>query len=333
MINKMNFIRRYFLIGGLVLLTIGGISLIGYSYQDSGNFKAYTETLPGTDIDFQMVPVPGGTFMMGSPESEKGREKDEGPVHKVKVDPFWMGKHEVTWQEYEQFVYLKRDIAAGDDTEVDGFSSPTPPYVDMSFGMGKNGYPAINMTQYAALNYCLWLTAKTGDFYRLPTEAEWEYACRAGTQTAYHFGDDPSQLKDYAWYYKNSDGGYEKVGRKKPNQWGLHDMHGNVAEWTLDQYLPQYKVTGDVMVNPVVEATKLYPHVVRGGSWDDDAEDLRSAARMASKSSWKRRDPQIPKSNWWMTDASFVGFRIVRPLKQPSKAEIREYFKKPIQDF
>jgi formylglycine-generating enzyme required for sulfatase activity len=332
MMNKMNSSRRTIFFSGLVLLIIGCFSLLGF--QGTGKFNSYTQTIPGSDKSFDMVAIPGGTFLMGSPESEKGREKDEGPVHTVKVDPFWMGKHEITWDEYELFVYPKNNIASGDKTEVDGFSSPTPPYVDMSFGMGKNGFPAINMTQYAALNYCLWLTAKTGDFYRLPTEAEWEYACRAGSKTAYHFGNDPSELSEYGWYYENSNGGYKKGGLKKPNQWGLYDMHGNVAEWTLDQYLPQYKATGGkVQVNPIVEPTKLYPHVVRGGSWDDDPEDLRSAARMASSPAWKQRDPQIPKSNWWMTNASFVGFRIVRPLEQPSPEEIREYFEEPIQDF
>jgi formylglycine-generating enzyme required for sulfatase activity len=203
----------------------------------------------------------------------------------------------------------------------------------MSFGMGKAGFPAINMTQYAALGYCKWLTSKTGQFHRLPTEAEWEYACRAGTNTAYSFGDDPSLLDEHAWFYENSNGTYQKVGNKKPNPWGLHDMHGNVAEWTLDQYLPDYYAfEGRSTENPWAVPTTLYPRVVRGGSWDDDPEELRSAARRGSIAKWKQRDPQIPKSNWWQTDAPFLGFRLVRPLKQPTKEEIEQYFALPLKD-
>lgn len=316
----------------IILLMIGYVSLQSFQIEMPQKFTTYTEEIPGSDIDFQMIAVKGGSFLMGSPKNEKGREEDEGPVHMVKLDPFWMGKHEVTWDEFELFVYYQ-NFPLTNNEEIDAISGPTPPFVDMSFGMGKNGYPAVNMTQYAALNYCRWLTAKTGNFYRLPTEAEWEYASRAGTTTAFHFGDNPSKLSEYAWYFENSDDGYRKVGIKKPNPWGLYDMHGNVAEWTLDQYLPRYQRESEVQVNPLVEKADLYPTVVRGGSWDDDAQDLRSAARMQSSSIWKQRDPQIPKSNWWMTDASFVGFRIVRPLHKPSPEEIKKYFKGPFKDY
>ncbi|MDQ3394486.1 MAG: formylglycine-generating enzyme family protein, partial [Bacteroidota bacterium] len=295
----------------------------------------------GTSITFEMVPIPEGSFSMGSQNSEVGRKDDEGPVSTIKVDAFWMGKHEVTWDEYELFVYstLEKEPIVQQAPKVkqipgiDAISGPTPPYVDMSFGMGKSGYPAINMTQYAALSYCKWLTSKTGVFYRLPTEAEWEYACRAGVNTAYSFGEDPALLGEHAWYYDNSNGAYQKIGLKKPNPWGLYDMHGNVAEWSLDQYLPDYySLKGRPSENPWASPTTLYPRVVRGGSWDDDAEDLRSAARRGSLPKWKQRDPQIPKSNWWQTDAPFLGFRIIRPVKQPSQEEIKQYFATPIKD-
>src|SRR5688572_21730026 len=196
--------------------------------------KAYKATIPNSDVAFEMLPIPGGEFTMGTAE-----KKDEGPPRKVKVDPFWMGAREVTWDEYRLFMFsnmAKEDV--NKDAVVDAISRPTRPYVEMSFGMGINGYPAISMTQHAANKYAEWLSAKTGQFYRLPTEAEWEYACRAGTTTAYSFGDDASKLGDYAWFADNTDGKYQLVGKKKPNPWGLYDMHGNVMEWTLDQYNP-----------------------------------------------------------------------------------------------
>src|SRR5687768_13355489 len=167
---------------------------------------------------------------------------------------------------------------------ADAVSRPTTPYVEMSFGMGKDGYPAISMTQHAANSYAKWLSSKIGQFFRLPTEAEWEYACRAGTTTVYSFGDDPAALGDYAWYSDNSDFKYQKVGTKKPNPWGLHDMHGNVAEWCLDEYDPEAykKFASGTVENPYLRPTKPYPHVVRGGSWNDDPDKLRSAVRLGS---------------------------------------------------
>jgi formylglycine-generating enzyme required for sulfatase activity len=281
-----------------------------------------------------MVPIPGGEFVMGSPAGEAHREADEGPTHKVKIEPFWMERCEVTWNEYELFMYQDDKPAAPADgtsnyvdAAADAVSRPSKPYVEMSFGMGREGYPAISMTQHAANIYCQWLSAKTGHFYRLPTEAEWEYACRAGTSTAYFFGDDPAKLGEYAWFADNSDFKYQKVGKKKPNPWGLYDMIGNVDEWTLDQYDAEYykQFTG-VASEPWNKSTKPYPQVVRGGSWQDEADKLRSAKRLGSTADWKMQDPQLPKSIWFLTDAQFVGFRIIRPLKVPSAEEMRQYW-------
>jgi formylglycine-generating enzyme required for sulfatase activity len=280
-----------------------------------------------------MLPVPPGEFSMGSPEAEPGRQPDEGPQVKIKLSPFWMGRTEVTWNEYELFMRpdSEQDLRKRTPTDEyvnqvsDAVSRPTKPYVEMSFGMGKDGFPAISMTQHAANKYCQWLSAKTGHFHRLPTEAEWEYACRAGTTTAFSFGDDPRLLKEHAWYGGNSDWKYQKVGRKKPNPWGLHDMHGNVLEWCLDQYDAGWfrQHAGQVLEDPWNKATKPYPHVARGGSWDDeDPAKLRSAARRASNKDWKIQDPQLPKSIWYHTDAQFLGFRVVRPLKVPTVEEM-----------
>jgi len=301
------------------------------------DMRTYTNALPGTDVTYEMVAVPGGEFTQGSAEAEKGRKPDEGPQHKVKISPFWMGKYEVTWDMYLLFMYTddERKLRETHPTpeEVnkvsDAVTRPSKPYVDMSFGMGKSGYPAIAMTQHGANKFCHWLSAKTGHFYRLPTEAEWEYACRAGTTTTYSFGDDDSKLPEYGWFFDNSNSKYQKVGKKKPNPWGLYDMHGNVTEWVLDQYSPDYYKTlaaAGLAIDPWNKATQPYPHSARGGSWDDDPQALRSAARRGSDRSWKMTDPQLPKGIWYHTDAQFVGFRVVRPLAVPSAEEMTKYW-------
>ncbi len=327
----------------LILFLSGLFTSFKNPATEPAEFETYTQAIPASEVSFKMIAIPAGEFMMGSPESESKRKPDEGPQHKVKLDAFWMSELEVTWDLFELYAYkeLEKKTAEAlsatnvlNNKAVDAVSRPTTPYVDMSFGMGKKGYPAICMTHYAAVHFCKWLYAKTGVFYRLPTEAEWEYACRAGTTSTYSFGDAADQLGDYAWYFENSNGKTQRVGKKKPNPWGLYDMHGNVAEWTYDQYVPDYykQFAGKTAVNPVVVPTKLYPHAAKGGSWDDDADRLRSAARRGSNAQWKKRDPQLPRSDWWLTDAQFVGFRVVRPVKQPSAAEIEKYFYKAITD-
>ncbi len=311
-----------------------------HSAISEAQMKAVTNTIPGSTVSYGLVPIPGGEFVMGSPETETGRRRDEGPQHKAKVSPFWMGQCEVTWNEYELFMFpdqerkFKNEIATDPhvDKVSDAVARPTKPYVEMSFGMGKDGYPAISMTQHAANKYCQWLSAKTGEFYRLPTEAEWEYACRAGTTTKYFFGDDESKLGEYEWFEKNSDFKYQKVGRKKPNPWGLYDMHGNAAEWCLDQYEPNYQSRATaVSPDAWIKQRTPYQQVVRGGSWDDTPEKLRSAARRASDKSWKQQDPQLPKSIWFLTDAQFLGFRLVRPLNIPSEDEMFRYWNNGVE--
>ncbi len=301
--------------------------------KTEADMKAYQGKIPRTGAGYEMVAIPGGEFFMGSPESESARNDDEGPQRRVAVSPFWMGKHEVTWDMYGPFMIT--DVArnkdgspvkiAPDASDVDVVSSPTTPYVEMSFGMGTEGYPAISMTQHAANKFCQWLSAQTGHYYRLPTEAEWEYACRAGTTGPYHCPEE--ELADYAVYDPEQNRrGYEKVGTRKPNPWGLHDMHGNVLEWCLDGYGPEYVPSGDgeVMGNPLVLPETLYPRVARGGSWYDTAELLRSAARTFSDESWKSLDPQLPKSIWYHTDTTWLGFRIVRPLEIPDVETMHE---------
>ncbi len=307
--------------------------------------KPYEELIEHSRAKIAMVPIPGGEYLLGSPATEKGRRPDEGPQQRIKLSPFWMSECEITWNAYEVWMsdldILRRQVEGTEATVRDRLadefqiSKPTEPYTDMSFGMGKRGYPAICMTQHAARTFCKWLSAKTGRYYRLPTEAEWEYACRAGTTTAYSFGDDPAVIDDYAWYYDNSNEAYQKVRKKKPNPWGLYDMHGNVAEWVLDQHRPAAYAAydGKLVSDPLVVPLELYPRVVRGGSWDDHPEALRSAAREGSNEDWKIQDPQEPVSIWYHTDALHVGFRIVRPLVEPSAAEKAAKWEKtePIQ--
>ena len=314
------------------------------------DMKEYKEIVSNTPIAMEMVPIKGGTFLMGSSEEERekfGMEPEpymtldnasEGPQHEVEVAPFWMGKYVVTWAEYSAwFDTLEQRVREGEGTEqdkvADAMIRPTPAYTDMTFDMGKDGRPAIAMSLYGAQMYCKWLSVKTGRYYRLPTEAEWEYACRAGTTTAYSFGDEKDDFKDYGWYYDNANDKYQKIGQKKPNPWGLYDMHGNVREWCLDQYaVDGYQkqidaAGGEKLVNPFFPMLKgkRYPGVARGGSWYDEPENCRSASRYGSNMDWNNADPQIPRSIWFESSQKYIGFRVVRPLTPPTEEEAAAY--------
>jgi formylglycine-generating enzyme required for sulfatase activity len=286
--------------------------------------KKYTDKIPDTKITFEMVPIPGGAYLMGSPATEKDRKDDEGPQHPVKLEPFWMGACEVTWDMFDPYWRdrpgNKKDKDPENPKDADAITRPTPAYADETFEHGREGHPVLAITHHAAMQYCRWLSMKTGKTYRLPTEAEWEWAARAGTKTAYFFGDDPKALKDYAWYGDNSDDKTKKIATKKPNSWGLYDMYGNVAEWCLDHYKKDYYATfprDRLTLQPVLKPTEnRFSHVVRGGSWADDAKDCRSATRRGSNSTWMKLDPQRPQSIWWLTSADFVGFRLVRAVKE-----------------
>lgn len=295
-----------------------------FAQVDSSQFKPYKQKIPESSHEYAFTPIKGGTFMMGSPATEKNRKADEGPQKQITLSPFWIGTFEVT---HDQFGVFFRDENLSQGSKVDAVTRPTAQYIDLSWNMGKDGgYPVNSMSVDAAMMFCRWLYDKTGIFYRLPTEAEWEYACRAGSKTTYFFGNDVTLLNQYAWTKTNSKGKYQKVGQKKPNAWGLYDMLGNVAEWTLDQYNPDYfKVAEDK--DPLIKPTKRYPRSVRGGSYLDAPASMRSAARLNSVLEWNVRDPQIPKSRWWLTDGMFVGFRIVRPFIQPTKEEIENFYK------
>jgi len=284
--------------------------------------QTYVDTIPGSKISFTLVKIPRGSFKMGSPESESSREADEGPQKKIQIDAFWMGAYEVTYDEYEVFMNDRKG------EEVDAVTGPTTPYIDLTLGMGKQGgFPANSMSQYGALNYCYWLYKKTGDFYRLPTEAEWEYACRAGKQSAFINGTNEKNLHTFAWYAKNSENKYHKVGLLKPNAWGLYDMAGNVQEWTMDQYFADYfKKIENGTSNPVTKPESRHPRTLKGGSYLDQTYNLRSANRIRSDLAWNIRDPQIPRSVWWNADAPFVGFRLLKPVKKYTTKQIEQFY-------
>ena len=312
---------------------------------DGGFMVPYEQRIPGTDITFEMIPVPGGSFMFGSPEDEADRSDDEGPQVKLDVRPMWVAKHEVTWHEYRQYMEMYqifKDFEAKGEREVDmsdltdAVTAPTELYEpEHTFEYTTNdSQPAVTMTVYAAKQYSKWLSLMTGVQYRLPTEAEWEYAARAGTDTAYSWGDDPEEVEDYAYFFDNAFDGPGLVQTKKPNPFGLHDMHGNAAEWTVNEYTEDgYQWLVDAGISDATKAVKWntspWPMVARGGTWEEDPDRLRSAARLASDDEeWKDYDPNFPKSPWWFSNdpARGVGFRLFRSLEPLSASELEPFW-------
>lgn len=299
-------------------------------------FENFTETLPGTSVDFDMIAIPGSTFQLGSPPDEPYRAEDEGPVRDVQVSPFFMGRLEVSWEEFLAFYSETASEGRQDNVyatnlgEVDGITGPTPPWglPDQGWGMGSR--PAITMTWHAADTYCKWLSAKTGKTYRLPTEAEWEYAARGGTTGPYFFEGDPRKfsrdrffnrifgpdttvINSYVVYSENSLARTQEPGTVWPNPFGLENMLGNVYEFCADWYAPDAysRYPAGPVVDPAGPESGT-ERVIRGGSFNSDAGDVRVSARSHTRhSAWQMTDPQIPKSIWWFTDTREVGFRVV----------------------
>jgi formylglycine-generating enzyme required for sulfatase activity/nitrate/TMAO reductase-like tetraheme cytochrome c subunit len=296
-------------------------------------FENYSEMIPGTQVSFDMVAVPGGTFNMGSPDGEPLRDPDEGPVRKVTLSGFWIAKTEVTWDEYLAFFRATSSQGRAEGKVVtnkntDAISGATPPWGAPDQGWGKGSRPAITMTWHAANVYCQWLSKVTGKKYRLPTEAEWEYACRGGTETPYFFEGDPKKLSSVGFlkklfrpdttnitsrvvYNLNSASKTEEPSFVKSNPLGLKNMPGNVFEFCSDFYSAEFYKTDSTLINPEGPAKGL-EHIIRGGSFRSDAKDVRSAARDFTKTqAWLVTDPQMPKSIWWYSDCIDVGFRVV----------------------
>ena len=301
-------------------------------------FHDFTEYIPGSNVSFEMKAIPGGTFSMGSNEDEPFRGENEGPVTEVIVSPFFMARVEVTWNEYMAF--FKQTGAKGKtsdaylnvvkENEVDAISGPTPPWGAPDQGWGKETMPAITMTHHAAEVYCQWLSKITGKTYRLPTEAEWEYAARGGTTTPYFFEGDPKRyvrqgirnklfgvdttvINSFISYAENSNVRSTVPELKEENPFGLVNMLGNVAEFCSDWYAEDaFSIySGESVTDPTGPATGE-EHLIRGGSFRDDAGNVRSASRDATRSvAWLKTDPQMPKSIWWYYDCIHVGFRVV----------------------
>lgn len=318
---------------------------VSVALEDGTFMVPYTQKIPGTDIEFEMIPVPGGEYTMGTSEDADEFVEDESPTVKVKVKPMWVARTEARWDMYKEYMRMysvfKEFEARGirevnDDNQADAVTAPTELY-DPSFTFeygDRPEQPAVTMTQYAAQQFTKWLSRISGVQYRLPTEAEWEYAARGGTTTAYSWGDNPDDIEDYAWYFDNSLDGPGEVGTKKPNPFGLFDMHGNAAEWTVNEYTEDgYQWMVDQELTDATAASKFpvnpYPCVARGGSWEMDPPELRSAARLASNDEdWKEEDPNFPRSPWWFTSdpSRGVGFRLFRSLEDLPEETIVQFW-------
>jgi formylglycine-generating enzyme required for sulfatase activity len=264
------------------------IALLSFCTQEP---KTETISIPGTDLKFEMVYVPGGKARLGSPADEPGRKAEEMPVHEVELHPFWMSRTEVTWEAFVK--YFENRKAA----KVDGVTRPSPPYEPPHGKMGVGTHPAVSMRWHGAMGYCEWASTLTGRRFRLPTEAEFEYAARAGSTAA-----GPATPDETAWYAANAEKKTHLTGTKKANAFGIQDLMGNVWEYALEQY-----------------SGAGYSPVLRGGGWNTPAAELRFAARQLILPEWYERDPNRPRSMWWLTDGTFVGFRIVCFADAPKK--------------
>jgi formylglycine-generating enzyme required for sulfatase activity len=256
----------------LVATLVAATLAIAISARQASPSKAYRESIPGTLVAFEMVPVPGGTVTIeGKP---------------VTVEPFDIGRTEVTWDMYDVFA-LGLDEPKG-QASADATARPSQPYGAPDYGWGHAGFAAISIAHPAAEAFCAWLSTKTGKTYRLPTEAEWAHAAALAAGSAALPADRRDAL---AWHRDNSGGKANPVGKKQPDVLGLFDLFGNAAEWVT---------------------TGAGASVTRGGSFRDPPERVGPEARAVQNESWNERDPQLPKSRWWLSDGPFVGFRVVR---------------------
>lgn len=262
--------------GALLLAVVTGAGAIRVSGRPGPDQAAaptaYRESIPGTLVSFEMVPVPGGTVKVGD-RSET-------------VAPFHLGRTEVTWDLYD--VYALRLDEPQPAGGADAIARPSQPYGAPDYGWGHAGYPVISVTRAAAEAFCEWLSIRTGKRYRLPTEAEWQHAAALAGGRESLAADDVNAL---AWHRGNAESRTHPVAARKADRLGLFDLFGNAAEWV---------------------GTNDGSLVARGGSFQDPPGHIGPAARAVQSDAWNERDPQLPKSRWWLSDAPFVGFRLVR---------------------
>jgi formylglycine-generating enzyme required for sulfatase activity len=242
----------------------------------SGALASYVETLPSSVVKLNMVAIPAGSVTIGG--------------KKVAIKPFWIANTETPWEAYDVFTSSGPPSVAYDQTQfaADAIARPSKSYIPPDLAWGHHGYPVINVSFLSVTMFCRWLSSATHKKYRLPTEAEWEYACRAGSAGPVKL--TKAQAAASSWYAANSDLVTKPVAKKAPNAWKLYDMMGNVGEWATD------KEDKGVLCGPTFSTTLA---------------DLSSELRQRWTPAWQAEDPQLPKSRWWLSDGHFVGFRVV----------------------
>lgn len=272
--------------------------------------ESYTEKIPGSEETMKMIQISGGSYDLNI----------GGKSYQIELSPYWIATKEVT---HDAFGTFDQDESISRDVTVDAVTRPSPQYEDLTWGMGRGGgFPANSMSLYAAMMYSKWLYEKTGHFYRPPTEAEWQAACQLGK-------NDDENPRKMAVFAANSEDKYQKVGSRSADALGLYDMLGNVAEWTVDAYKEDYQEVIDASGKKdphLVPKSRKTSVILKGGHYQSTEDELSCDARIMSERWWNRRDPQIPKSRWWYTDAPFAGIRLVRPVNQPSDEVIEAYY-------
>ena len=278
---------------GVVRLLVFAMCVVVISGAGSvpQRLEPYSETIAGTLVSFDMMPVPGGVVSITDPETPDANRL-------VEVAPFWIGKTEVTWDELDVWM-LGLDTEPERRAGIDAESRPSRPYGAPDRGFGHAGFAAISVTFHAAQSYAEWLSEKTGRSYRLPTRAEWQLACLANLgidAMSESAGDAPGAvgaeaLEAQAWHAGNAGATTHAVGTKLPGALRIFDMLGNVGEWASD-----------------AEGSPA----LHGGTYRDAPSEVNCFTRAEQQRSWNERDPQIPKSTWWLSDGPFAGFRLVR---------------------